>query len=56
MAKYRCAVCGWEYDEATGFPNEGIKPGTKWEDIPEDFTCPMANCEVPKKFFKPVEE
>ena len=33
MAKYRCAVCGWEYDEATGFPNEGIKPGTKWEDI-----------------------
>ena len=41
MAKYVCSVCGYEYDEATGDPDNGIAPGTKWEDIPEDFTCPL---------------
>ena len=35
--KYVCDVCGWEYDEEKGYPEGGIAPGTKWEDIPEDF-------------------
>ena len=39
--KYVCSVCGWEYDEATGSPEHGIAPGTKFEDLPEDFVCPQ---------------
>lgn len=39
--KYVCDVCGWEYDEEAGDPDNGIAPGTKWEDLPEDFTCPL---------------
>ena len=50
MAKYVCSVCGYEYDEATGDPDNGIAPGTKWEDIPEDFTCPL--CGVGKDMFE----
>ena len=41
--KYVCDVCGWEYDEEQGYPEGGIEPGTKWEDIPEDFECPLGN-------------
>ena len=33
--KYICEVCGWEYDETVGDPDNGIAPGTKWEDVPE---------------------
>ena len=33
--KYVCDVCGWEYDEEEGYPEGGIAPGTKWEDVPE---------------------
>ena len=44
--KYICDVCGWEYDEEKGYPEGGIAPGTKWEDLPEDFTCPL--CSVGK--------
>ena len=47
--KYICDVCGWEYDEAAGYPEGGIAPGTKWEDVPEDFECPL--CSVPKEQF-----
>ena len=35
--KHVCDVCGWEYDEELGYPEGGIAPGTKWEDVPEDF-------------------
>ena len=35
--KYVCDVCGWEYDEEEGYPEGGIAPGTKWEDVPEDY-------------------
>ena len=49
MEKYVCDVCGWEYDEEKGYPEGGIAPGTKWEDIPEDFTCPL--CSVDKDQF-----
>ena len=41
MKKYVCDVCGWEYDPAVGVPEEGIAPGTAWEDVPEDFVCPL---------------
>lgn len=41
MAKYVCDLCGWEYDEALGDPDNGIAPGTKFEDLPEDFECPL---------------
>ena len=41
--KYVCDVCGWEYDEEEGYPEGGIAPGTKWEDVPEDFECPLCN-------------
>ena len=39
--KYTCEVCGWVYDENEGSEEHGIAPGTKWEDIPEDFICPL---------------
>lgn len=47
--KYVCDVCGWEYDEALGDPDNGIAPGTKFEDLPEDFECPL--CGVGKDSF-----
>ena len=47
--KYVCDVCGWEYDEELGYPEGGIAPGTKWEDLPEDFQCPL--CYVGKEEF-----
>ena len=39
--KYVCDMCGYEYEEVTGAPDQGIQPGTKWEDIPDDFVCPV---------------
>lgn len=47
--KYVCDVCGWEYDEEKGYPEGGIAPGTKWEDVPDDFECPL--CSVGKDQF-----
>lgn len=35
--KYICTVCGYIYDEETGDPEHGIAPGTKWENVPEDY-------------------
>ena len=40
-----CNVCGWMYDESKGLPGYGIAPGTKWEDLPEDFKCPLCTAE-----------
>ncbi len=37
---YQCDVCEWIYDENLGDPDAGIAPGTKWEDIPDDWECP----------------
>lgn len=51
--KYICDVCGWEYDEQVGDPDNGIAPGTKFEDLPENFTCPL--CGVGKDNFSAVE-
>ena len=47
--KYVCNLCGYVYDEAAGDPDNGIAPGTKWEDVPEDWTCPL--CGVGKEEF-----
>ena len=47
--KYVCDVCGWVYDEAEGYLEAGILPGTKWEDVPSDFECPL--CSVGKDMF-----
>lgn len=38
--KHNCLLCDYVYDEEKGDPEHGIAPGTKWEDIPEDFLCP----------------
>lgn len=38
--KYVCLVCGWVYDEALGSPADGLAPGTRWEDVPDDWVCP----------------
>jgi len=54
MAKYVCTVCGYEYDEEAGCPEKGIPAGTKWEDVPESFTCPV--CGAPKSDFVKKEE
>jgi len=53
MKKYQCIVCGWIYDEAEGWPQDGIVAGTKWEDIPDDWTCP--DCGVSKVDFEMIE-
>src|SRR5690554_4874454 len=47
---WMCVVCGFIYDEAAGLPEEGIPPGTRWEDVPEDWTCP--DCGVTKDDFE----
>ena len=39
--KYVGDICGFQYDEAAGDPDNNIAPGTKWEDLPDDFTCPL---------------
>lgn len=49
MDKYVCTVCGYVYDPAEGDPDSGIAPGTKFEDIPNDWVCPV--CGVSKDDF-----
>ena len=53
MKKYECDVCGYVYDPEVGDPDSGIAPGTAFEDIPEDWVCPI--CGVGKDDFS-VEE
>lgn len=53
MSQYRiweCQACGWLYDEEKGCPEEGLHPGTKWEDIPDDWRCP--DCGISKCDFQ----
>ncbi|MDR5585968.1 MULTISPECIES: rubredoxin [Clostridium] len=50
MEKYVCTVCGYIYDEAAGDPDNGVASGTKFQDIPEDWVCPL--CGVPKSDFE----
>ncbi|MEW5250102.1 FAD-dependent oxidoreductase [Microbulbifer sp. 2201CG32-9] len=56
MSEYRvweCQICGWIYDEAKGWPEDGIAPGTRWEDIPEDWSCPQ--CGAAKQDFRMIQ-
>lgn len=53
MQKYVCNICGYEYDPAVGDPDNGIAPGTPFEDIPDGWTCPY--CGVGKEDFSPAE-
>ena len=51
--KYECVICGFVYDEEKGLPEEGIAPGTLWEDVPDDWECP--ECDVSKYDFEMVQ-
>jgi rubredoxin len=53
MKTYQCVVCGFVYDEAQGRPEDGIAPGTKWDDVPADWECP--DCGVGKSDFEMIE-
>jgi rubredoxin len=49
LEKWECTVCGYIYDPEIGDPEHGIKPGTPFENLPEDWTCPV--CGAPKDQF-----
>lgn len=51
--KYLCLLCGYVYDEEKGDSNEGIDPGTRWEELPEDWLCP--ECGAMKSDFEMIE-
>ena len=50
--RWRCELCGFEYDEVAGLPDDGIAPGTAWADVPEDWSCP--DCGAMKGEFQMV--
>ena len=54
MEKYECTVCGYIYDPAQGDPDTGIGPGTAFEDLPDDWLCPVSG--VGKNFFEVASE
>ena len=51
--KWECIVCGLIYDEELGWPDDGIEPGTAWDDVPDDWLCP--DCGVGKEDFEMIE-
>jgi rubredoxin len=53
MKTWMCLICGWIYDEAAGVPDAGVAAGTRWEDIPPNWTCP--ECGARKEDFEMVE-
>lgn len=53
MKTYMCLICGWIYEEEKGWPEDGIAPGTKWEDVPPNWTCP--DCGARKDDFEMIE-
>lgn len=54
MQKYLCEPCGYIYDPQLGDPDGGIEPGTAFEDIPDEWVCPI--CGLGKDVFVPVED
>ena len=50
--KYICELCGLIYDEEKGDPGNGIAPGTKFEDLPQDYECPGCYCE--RQAYSPI--
>jgi len=54
VMKYKCLMCGYIYDPAEGDPENGVEPGTTWENLPEDWVCP--DCAVGKDEFEGIEQ
>ena len=54
MKTWMCLVCGWVYDEEQGWPEDGIAPGTKWEDVPSDWICPEWSIKANLMFVPPM--
>jgi rubredoxin len=52
MSKWQCTVCGYIYDPAEGDPQSGVAPGTSFEDLPEDWVCPI--CGASKEDFEKI--
>ena len=50
---FMCIICGFIYEEADGLPDEGLPPGTRWEDIPDNWQCP--DCDATKADFEMIE-
>jgi rubredoxin len=50
---WQCVLCAFVYDEAAGLPEDGIPPGTRWADVPENWGCP--DCSAKKSDFEMVE-
>jgi rubredoxin len=50
---WMCIICGWVYEEEHGAPEDGLAPGTRWEDIPEYWVCP--DCGAGKEDFEMIE-
>ncbi len=53
MKRYVCTICGYVYDPANGDPDNGINPGTPFESLPDDWSCPV--CGAGKDMFEPEE-
>jgi rubredoxin len=53
MKSYMCVICGFVYEEEMGRPEDGIPPGTSWEDVPENWKCP--DCGAAKSDFEMIE-
>ena len=54
MARYRCSVCGFVYDESVGIPSLGVAPGTAFSDMPDGSVCPV--CWAPPEAFELIDE
>ncbi len=52
--KYRCLLCSYVYDPALGDPDNGVRPGTAFEDVPNEWVCP--DCGAGKEEFEAVED
>ena len=53
LKRYMCVICGFVYDEAAGLPEQGIPPGTRFEDLPLNWKCP--ECGAGKEDFEAIE-
>lgn len=53
MSRYKCTICGYVYDPAVGDEDNGVAPGTAFEDLPDDWTCP--ECGASQDQFEPID-